>query len=174
MCRSACTVTLVERFERMMTPLRSSSNRTFIIVALAGAFVGSFAVLAAIGIGPLGSAQTDLVEPDPSPVINLSETGRLIFPILIDGARMDESGQPIPGEEVFITQTCEADALAVIKDGRVTDLQVEGTAASIAVGERLKGPVFHEGVHEVYRDANGDLRFGCDPDSVVIIKIEEN
>ncbi len=138
--------------------------------------MGGFAILAAMGIGPQGSAENDTENPlqaDPSPApINLSETGRLVFPILIDGARMDESGQPIPGEDVFITQTCEADALAVIKDGRVTGVEAEGTAESVAVGEKLNGPALHEGAHPVYRDENGDLRFGCDPDSVVIIKIE--
>ena len=159
-----------------MTPFRSLSTRTLIIVACAGAFVGGFAILAAMGIGPPGAAENDTENPlqaSPSPAPNnLSETGRLIFTIHIDGARMDESGQPIPGEDVFIHQTCEADALAQIKDGRVTGVEAEGTAESIAVGERLKGPTHHEGVHPVYRDANGDLRFGCDPDSVVIIKIE--
>ena len=159
-----------------MTPFRSLSTRTLIIVALAGAFVGGFAILAAMGIGPQGAAENDTENPlqaSPSPApINLSETGRLVFYIHIDGARMDESGQPIPGEDVSIDQTCEADALAVLKDGRVIGLQSEGTANSITVGEKLKGLVLHEGVHEVYRDANGDLRFGCDPDSVVIIKIE--
>ena len=160
----------------MMTRFRSLPNRALIIVACAGAFVGGFAILAAMGIGPPGAAENDTENPlqaSPSPAPNnLSETGRLIFTILIDGARMDESGQPIPGEDVFIHQTCEADALAVLKDGRVIGLQSEGTANSITVGEKLKGLVLHEGVHEVYRDANGDLRFGCDPDSVVIIKIE--
>ena len=160
----------------MMTLLRSLPNRALIIVACAGAFVGGFAVLAALGIGPQGSAENDtetLLQANPSPApINLSETGRLIFPIVINALRTDESGQPILGEGVGITVTCEADALAVIKDGRVTDLQAEGTAALITVGERLKGPVFHEGVFPVYRDENGDLRFGCDPDSVVIINIE--
>ena len=129
-----------------------------------------------MGIGPQSSAENPpeaLLQADPSPApINLSETGRLVFHILIDGARMDESGQPIPGSGVAITQTCEADALAVIKDGRVTELQAEGTADSITVGERLKGLALHEGPLRVYRDDNGDLRFGCDPDSVVIIKIE--
>ena len=160
----------------MMTPLPSLPNRALIIVACAGAFVGAFAVLAAMGIGPRGSAESHTETPSPtapSPTPNnLTETGRLLFPIHIDGARMDESGQPIPGEDVLIHQTCEADALAVLKDGRVIGLQSEGTADSITVGERLKGLALHEGAHPVYRDANGDLRFGCDPDSVVIIKIE--
>ncbi len=158
----------------MIRPFLSASNRTLIVVALAGVFLGGFVVLAALGTGSQGSAQTDSENADLPPVINLSETGRLIFPILIDGARMDEKGQPILGEDVFITQTCEADALANIKDGRVTDIKVEGTAASVTVGEGLKGLTRHEGDFPVYRDANGDLRFGCDPDSVVIIKIEEN
>ena len=160
----------------MLRPFRMPPNRALIIVACAGALVGGLAILAAMGIGPQSSAESHteaLPQTAPSPTPNnLSETGRLVFPILIDGARMDESGQPIPGEDVFITQTCEADALAVLKDGRVIGLQSEGTAKSITVGEKLKGLVLHEGVHEVYRDANGDLRFGCDPDSVVIIKIE--
>ena len=150
--------------------------RTLIIVALAAAFVGGFAPLAATGIGPRSSAEhhpKSLPRTAPSPApINLSETGRLVFPVLTDAIRIDESGQPIPGSGYAITQTCEADALAVIIDGRVTEVQSEGTAASIAVGERLKGPAPHQGDLPVYRDADGDLRQGCDPDSWVIIKIE--
>lgn len=160
----------------MMTPFRRISNRAFIIVACAGVFVGGFVVLAVIGTGPQGSADDNTENPlqaGPSATpINLSESGRLIFPILIDGARMDEKGQPILGEDVFITQTCEADALANIKDGLVTGVQSEGTADSIAIGERLKGPAPHQGALPVYRDENGDLHQGCDPDSWVIIKIE--
>ena len=157
----------------MMTLFRSSSNRTLIIVALVGAFVGSFAVLAAIGIGPLGSAQTDSEDAFPSPVINLSESGRLLFPVLADLIPVDEAGRPILGGSGFsITQTCEADALAVVKDGRVTDLEVEGAAASVTVGERLKGSAPHDGLIQVYRDKNGDLRQGCDPDSWVIISTD--
>ncbi len=156
-----------------MTPIRSLSNRTLLIVALAGAFVGGFVILTAMGTGPQSSAEnaTEKALPSPAPV-DLSETGRLVFSMVIDGLYMDESGQPILGEGVAITQRCEADALAVIKDGRVTELQAEGTADSITVGERLKGLALHEGPLRVYRDDNGDLRQGCDPDSVVIIKIE--
>ncbi len=161
----------------MMTPFRSLSHRAFIIVACAGVVVGGLAALAAMGIGPHSSAENPpeaLLQPDPSPApINLSsETGRLVFHVLTDAARVDESGQPIPGSGYAITQTCEADALAVTIDGLVTEVQTRGTAASVAVGERLKGPAPHQGLMEVYRDENGDLRQGCDPDSWTIIKIE--
>lgn len=160
----------------MPTPFRSPPNRTFTIVALAAAFVGGIAVLAAILIAPQGSAQIDTENPlqaDPSPApINLSETGRLVFPVLADAIRTDDSGRPIPGSGFAISQTCEADALAVTIDGLVTEVQARGTAASVAVGERLKGPAPHQGLMKVYRDENGDLRQGCDPDSWTIIKIE--
>lgn len=153
----------------MMTPLRSSSNRTLIVIALVGVFVGGFAVLAALGTG---SAQTDLVEPDPSPVIDLSESGRMTFPVLTELFEVDETGRPIPGSGYSVTWTCEADALAVITDGRVTDVELEGTTDSVVVGERVEGLSPYDERFKVYRDKNGDLHQGCDPDSWVLIETD--
>jgi hypothetical protein len=102
----------------------------------------------------------------------IAESGRLLFYVIADAIEVDEEGRPVPsGQGVGLTQSCEADAFVGVGEGRVSVILQSGIATPIEVGEEIIDAT-NDGHWRVYRDGEGHLRFGCDPNSWTIIHTE--
>jgi hypothetical protein len=150
--------------------MSSRTLRTGLVLAVLG--VASLGTLALFPWDESAGSLADEPKADPSPApLPRAESGRLVFQVEADGVKVDESGKPLPGGGVSYTQTCEADALAVIEGNQVVEVREVGTAHIVEQGERVESTI-HEGVIQVYRDREGKLHTGCDPESWVIIDSE--
>lgn len=116
--------------------------------------------------GDIGGAQ-----PGDTPG-RVSDSGRLNFYGISDFARVDDDAD-LP-ELGAIYWRCEADALALVRDGRVVEIHEVGPAAEISIGEAVHSDRADQGVWKVHRDENGDLQWGCDPDSWVDLNGEHD
>jgi hypothetical protein len=124
-------------------------------------------------------AEADAAGSVPQPFKEIAESGRLQFYVLADAVTLDENGEINGGYALH--QTCEADAVVRIGEGgRIAEVIKAGIAessVSISMDETIVGQGFHQGlpdgaVQNVYRDENGDVHTGCDPDSWIILKTE--
>lgn len=102
----------------------------------------------------------------------LADSGRLLYYVITDYLPIDQSGAVIEGASGgALFQSCEADGLILIDGGRVSTISQQGDATDLIPSEEVLGAT-PEGLHKVYRDNNGDLRFGCDPDSWTILSVD--
>lgn len=116
---------------------------------------------------------TASAKPAVSPIEEIAESGRLQFYVLADVATLDENGKIDGGYAAH--QTCEADAVVKMSEGRISEVVKAGTAESsisISTGEIVAGSGSGDLLNTVYRDDNGDIRLGCDPDSWTVLGVE--
>lgn len=102
---------------------------------------------------------------------DLADSGRLLFYVIADAVPVDDSGNIVPDSFRAVYQSCEADALVQLADGRVSSVSRQGTTTDLGVGDEVVGDI-SSGEHKVYRDNNGNLRLGCDPDSWTVINTD--
>lgn len=118
--------------------------------------------LAVVAVGVIAGIVLLLVLAGETGESMLNSRGRIELPVHADYVPVDEKGRPAPGTGGGLERVCEVDALVVVTDGRISEVKQKG-ANRVDVGEQLTSAA--AGYTGVYRDKQGKLREGCDPES---------
>lgn len=146
------------------------ANRVVLVAVFAIAAIGGTLLVTSISASPEPTDQS--AEGQSIGQDQISESGRLLFYVIADAIPVDDSGKIVPGASFrAVSQSCEADALVQLDDGRVSSISRQGTATDIGIGDEVLGDISF-GQHKVYRDNHGDLHLGCDPASWTIISVD--